>query len=194
MSYSLLFARHGETELNLASKIQGWVDSPLTQKGIQDAKNLGQKIIGLKPHKVYSSDLGRSFMTAYFALKVVNLSQISIQPDKRLREISFGNLTLLSNNFLRDGTYPHFTDQPDFVYPEGESFEIVCDRVKEFLVENEGNWEGQNILLVVHSGVVRALQKVLKVPVEINSKNRIENGFLIQAQVQNQICVNYQIL
>jgi broad specificity phosphatase PhoE len=193
MSYNLFFARHGETELNLAGKIQGNIDSALTEKGVQDAKKLGQKITGLNFDKVYSSDLGRSFMTAYFALQTANISQ-QIQPDKRLREINFGDLVLLLNNSMHDGTYPHFTDKPDFVYPGGESFEILCNRVGDFLRENEGKWQGQQILLVVHSGVVRALQKVLEIPVEVSSKNRIINGFLAEVEVKDGKSVNYKIL
>lgn len=192
MSYNLFFARHGETELNLANKLQGSIDSPLTQKGTEDAQKLGQKITGLKFDQVFSSDLGRSFMTAYFALQKANISQ-QIQPDKRLREISFGELTLLSTKLLRS-QYPHYTDQPDFVYPGGESFEILCSRVGDFLAENEEKWQEQQILLIVHSGVVRALQKVLQVPVEVSSKNRITNGFLAEVEVKDGKSVNYKIL
>lgn len=193
MSYNLFFARHGETELNLAHKIQGNIDSALTEKGMQDAKSLGQKITGLKFNQVFSSDLGRSFMTAYFALQTGNIT-LPIQPDRRLREISFGDLALISNNSLHDGTYPHFTAKPDFVYPCGESFDILCNRVGDFLRENEEKWQGQQILLVVHSGVVRALQKVLEIPVEISPKNKIANGFLVECEVVGGKSVNYKIL
>ncbi|EHO52966.1 hypothetical protein HMPREF9104_00797 [Lentilactobacillus kisonensis F0435] len=36
--------RHGQTYLNLYNKIQGWIDSPLTEKGIQDAKSAGERL------------------------------------------------------------------------------------------------------------------------------------------------------
>ncbi len=36
----LYIVRHGQTLFNLMGRIQGWCDSPLTQKGIEQAKNL----------------------------------------------------------------------------------------------------------------------------------------------------------
>ncbi len=31
------FVRHGQTMMNRYNKVQGWIDSPLTKKGIADA-------------------------------------------------------------------------------------------------------------------------------------------------------------
>ncbi len=48
MSYSLYFVRHGQTYLNRYNKIQGWCDSPLTPKGIEDGHQAGKKTSTLK--------------------------------------------------------------------------------------------------------------------------------------------------
>ncbi|MDK6241920.1 phosphoglycerate mutase family protein, partial [Winkia sp. UMB10116] len=34
----LYLMRHGETEFNLENRVQGWCDSPLTEKGIRQAE------------------------------------------------------------------------------------------------------------------------------------------------------------
>ena len=42
--HSIYFARHGETVWNVENKICGMTDSPLTEKGRQQARELGQKV------------------------------------------------------------------------------------------------------------------------------------------------------
>ena len=42
--HSIYFARHGETVWNVENKICGMTDSPLTKKGRQQARELGQKV------------------------------------------------------------------------------------------------------------------------------------------------------
>jgi probable phosphoglycerate mutase len=41
------FVRHGQTMLNHYNKVQGWIDSPLTEKGRADAKRAGQQLKGI---------------------------------------------------------------------------------------------------------------------------------------------------
>ena len=42
MAITVYIVRHGQTLLNRYKKMQGWVDSPLTEKGIQDGKRAGK--------------------------------------------------------------------------------------------------------------------------------------------------------
>ena len=42
--HSIYFARHGETVWNVENKICGMTDSPLTEKGRQQARELGRKV------------------------------------------------------------------------------------------------------------------------------------------------------
>lgn len=44
MSFTVYFVRHGQTMFNYFQRMQGWSDSPLTAKGIQDAKKAGQHL------------------------------------------------------------------------------------------------------------------------------------------------------
>ncbi|WP_054671300.1 histidine phosphatase family protein [Lentilactobacillus senioris] len=61
--------RHGQTYLNLYNKVQGWIDSPLTDKGQQDAKNAGQRLAQINFNAAFSSDSGRAIDTARLILK-----------------------------------------------------------------------------------------------------------------------------
>ncbi|NET23734.1 MAG: histidine phosphatase family protein, partial [Okeania sp. SIO1H5] len=49
--------RHGETVWNRQGRYQGFLDSPLTEKGIQQAQRLRQRLSGYRFDAIYSSDL-----------------------------------------------------------------------------------------------------------------------------------------
>ncbi|MCF6514640.1 histidine phosphatase family protein [Lactobacillus sp. S2-2] len=69
MKITAYIVRHGQTYLNLYNKVQGWIDSPLTEKGIQDAKNAGSKLSGINFQSAFTSDSGRAIETGDEILK-----------------------------------------------------------------------------------------------------------------------------
>ncbi|ANZ60026.1 fructose-2,6-bisphosphatase [Secundilactobacillus paracollinoides] len=75
------FVRHGQTMLNHYNKVQGWIDSPLTEQGIADADRAGQQLKALNFNAAYSSDSGRAIETASHILKAnpENINIISYQ-------------------------------------------------------------------------------------------------------------------
>ncbi|GAX05641.1 phosphoglycerate mutase [Secundilactobacillus pentosiphilus] len=80
-TFTAYFVRHGQTMLNHYNKIQGWIDSPLTEKGIADAKRAGQQLKNIDFAAAYSSDSGRAIETASYILKAnkENINIISYQ-------------------------------------------------------------------------------------------------------------------
>ena len=64
--HSIYFARHGETVWNVENKICGMTDSPLTEKGRQQARELGQKVkeSGVQIDEILYSPLSRAADTA----------------------------------------------------------------------------------------------------------------------------------
>lgn len=61
--------RHGQTYLNLYNKVQGWIDSPLTEKGQQDAHSAGKRLAKINFGAAFSSDSGRAIDTMRLILK-----------------------------------------------------------------------------------------------------------------------------
>ena len=49
----LYFTRHGESEWNLAHRIQGQHDSPLTERGVKMARQLKKRLKGLEFTRCY---------------------------------------------------------------------------------------------------------------------------------------------
>ncbi|KRK47963.1 phosphoglycerate mutase [Secundilactobacillus kimchicus JCM 15530] len=75
------FVRHGQTMMNRYNKVQGWIDSPLTKKGIADANRAGKQLKAVNFTAAYSSDSGRAIETAHHILKANpnNMNIISYQ-------------------------------------------------------------------------------------------------------------------
>jgi len=64
----LILMRHGQSMWNAANLFTGWVDVPLTNKGIEEAISGGKEIATLPIDEVHVSTLIRSQMTAMLAL------------------------------------------------------------------------------------------------------------------------------
>lgn len=88
MSTLVYLTRHGETVWNTKKLMQGWKDSPLTDKGIKQAKQLAQSLSEVPFDAIYSSTSDRAVKTAEI-IKGIRPLQV-IQTDT-LRELSFGN-------------------------------------------------------------------------------------------------------
>jgi broad specificity phosphatase PhoE len=87
MDLTITWIRHGESQWNAQSRWQGHSESPLSQRGQEQAGKLGRRLARARYgfDKVFSSDLGRALETAQLALPK---AQVTVDP--RLREINFG--------------------------------------------------------------------------------------------------------
>lgn len=74
----LILMRHGQSMWNAANLFTGWVDVPLTQKGIDEALDGGRKISHLPIDEVHTSALIRAQMTAMLALSQHQSTQTPI--------------------------------------------------------------------------------------------------------------------
>ena len=133
-------ARHGETEWNASGRYQGAKDSPLTEKGREQARRIGRKLASVcktaPPLLAYVSPLGRARETAALIGESVPL-EIRFEP--RIAEISAGAWDGLSMYEI-DVEYPGALSKggPDdwyFLGPGGETFEDAFARVSEWLSE-----------------------------------------------------------
>ena len=66
MTYTLILLRHGESEWNAKNLFTGWVDVPLSEKGVEEAKRGGKLLneAGVVPDVLYTSLLRRAISTA----------------------------------------------------------------------------------------------------------------------------------
>ncbi|WP_112662057.1 histidine phosphatase family protein [Microvirga flavescens] len=136
--------RHGETLWNAAGRYQGRMDSPLTERGREQADSLGrllaQETRALpKPLKAHVSPLGRTQATADLIARHVTLAQSN---EPRLAEISLGSWDGMTR-YEVGIEYPDALNGADafdwfFRSPDGETFETLCERVASWLADIDG--------------------------------------------------------
>ncbi|MBO5628086.1 MAG: phosphoglycerate mutase family protein [Aeriscardovia sp.] len=69
MLLHLFLVRHGQTYFNRYNRMQGWSNSPLTDKGQQDALHAAQALHAIHFSAAYSSDMTRAEQTARTILR-----------------------------------------------------------------------------------------------------------------------------
>jgi 2,3-bisphosphoglycerate-dependent phosphoglycerate mutase len=94
MTYTLVLLRHGESDWNAKNLFTGWVDVPLSERGLLEAENAGRllKDSGLLPDLVHTSVLRRAITTADVALDVADRHWIPVKRSWRLNERHYGAL------------------------------------------------------------------------------------------------------
>src|SRR5687767_15916178 len=84
----LYIFRHGETDWNLARRIQGHTDIALNERGRDQARDLANRLERYPIQAILSSDLARARETAEI---VARRSDVPVFVDERLREASLGD-------------------------------------------------------------------------------------------------------
>ncbi len=104
MTYTLVLMRHGESDWNKKNLFTGWVDVPLTEKGIEEAKAGGVmlKEAGILPDLLFTSMQKRAIKTANLALDSADRSWIPVERTWRLNERHYGALQGLNKAETRD--------------------------------------------------------------------------------------------
>lgn len=153
----IIIVRHGQTEWNIRGIRQGYLDSPLTARGMVQAKALGQRLGREQFTALYSSDLGRAMQTAR---EIASVTGHEIVTDARLRERHLGIFQGLSGDEIV-AKYPEErrlmrSRGPSYVIPEGESMVQQVERNIACLNELAARHQGEQIVVVTHGGVVSA--------------------------------------
>lgn len=163
----LIVCRHGETEANAKGIMAGHLDTPLTDAGLLQIKDTTFKISTyLKSKKehidhVVSSDLGRAYRTAnliFYGLKSIGLVSRTVEfvgVEKSLREMCYGTYQYKPIKQVKEETDYY---NVNYTYPEGENFRGVQNRVVDYINHATRIFmNDQVVLMVVHSGVIRAI-------------------------------------
>lgn len=147
--------RHGETVNNLTGRLSGQIDSPLTEKGLVPTLTAISKLKNVPITAIYSSDLGRAFITGYTIARALNFTD-EIVRSSGLREIAYGDA---SNMFRAEAyaLYPGLDSDTNYTPPRGESLAAMQTRILVTVNDLNNSHTDAVILLVAHSGVMAAL-------------------------------------
>lgn len=125
------FIQHGETQANQENKIQGWSDSPLTEKGIEQLTSLSKTFSEFPIDLAYSSDLKRSIESSKIVLSTQK-EELEAQPLENLREYNYGGLEGLDVNKTFPYTFTELVRQfEDEGLPSVETLPMVIQSIGE---------------------------------------------------------------
>jgi probable phosphoglycerate mutase len=150
--------RHSLTLWNEEKRIQGRMNSPLSETGHKMAAAWGHELQGLHLDRILASDLGRVQETVALVNQELNLP---LHVDPLLQEQDWGEWSGLSfpELFARYG--PEVRQQEaagwDFRPPGGESRNEVLARGLQGLRNAADKWPGEDILIVCHEGIIKTL-------------------------------------
>ena len=160
---TLYLVRHGETEWNIAKKIQGQLDSSLTKNGIEGSKELAQKLKHIHFDSIFSSDLLRAQRTA----EIIKLDrELEIVTKEALRERTFGRYDGYDGDLYQkeiQHLLEHYQQLDEkekwrFSFGEGyESDEVLVSRFITLLREIAVGYLEKTVLVVTHGGNLRTL-------------------------------------
>jgi len=168
----LVVVRHGETESNRTHTIQGHLNTPLSDVGLQQAERLAKHIAETKFDHALSSDLVRALKTGQLILDSnPSLETGSIEEWTVLRERCFGEMEGKDSSLMTDIIKSLNKDQIISWGPAGgETGEQFRNRVREFLrdlgkrvikLKSEKNKSSMRILVTSHGGFIKDLNMVL---------------------------------
>ena len=144
--------RHGETEENKKKILQGHLPGELSELGISQAKDVGERLKDKDIDLIISSDLTRTYDTAKEISKFHD--GISVKKNELLRERYLGDLQGRVSSSLDIPKGDSFADHVENNNGEGdEDFE---ERAREILDRIEKKPE-EEIVVVSHCGIIRAI-------------------------------------
>lgn len=148
--------RHGQTMFNKKGLVQGWCDAPLTELGIQQAKELGDKWDISHIEIAYSSPSERAVDTLDYIVR----GRIPSIEHKGFKEINFGDYegSKVSDVFP-DGTV-HIRS---YEYINGENKDKAAQRFLATMKEVAMQSGCHEILVVTHGSIIRELLRRLSV-------------------------------
>ncbi|GAA0071817.1 phosphoserine phosphatase 1 [Clostridium sardiniense] len=156
---TIYLTRHGQTEWNLEKRLQGHGNSPLTEFGLNRAKELSERIKDINIDTIYTSPIERAYKTAQI---VKGDKYIEVKVHEGLKEMNFGD-------YEGKITEEVMKENPDWDIsaimrgnlemraPNGETLGEVRERVNSAMRDIIKENEEKNILIVAHGITLKAI-------------------------------------
>ncbi len=158
----IYLARHGQTEFNRDQRLQGRIDSPLTELGVAQARQVGAwfapRVAAGGDWVLLVSPLGRAQHTARLMARAAGLAAEAVVTDERLIELSIGSWEGLTRAEI-EAFRPDLAGEPFFMHsPDGEAWDTAAARLGAFLGEYAGS--DRKVIAVSHAGAGKVMRGV----------------------------------
>lgn len=163
----LLLIRHGESVGNAERRLQGHLDSPLNDRGRQEAALLAERLSRLQIDSIYSSPLIRASETAAL---IAAQHGLTVTHREALQERDVGKAAGLTRKEILE-RFPDFDfaradRRLDVDVPGWEQNDTFNERVGRILDDITTSHDGQTVAAITHGGVIAAIcRRVLNLPV-----------------------------
>lgn len=158
MKTSIHLIRHGLTAANKNDVFAGRTSESLIPEGMAQFAALGARLSGKGISKIFCGPLLRTHQSA---IVVGEMLAVPVESDAALNEIHIPHWDGLTKAMIRErfgSEYPMWCSNPaGFVLPGCETIADVQRRAVSFLEKLFCEYAGQNVLVVTHLIVVRAL-------------------------------------
>ncbi|GAA1473130.1 histidine phosphatase family protein [Corynebacterium felinum] len=164
MTRRLILLRHGQTEYNATRRMQGHLNTELSEVGYAQAQQAADFLATLNITRIISSDLNRAYDTA---CAVGDRLGVEVTKDERLRETHLGVWQARLREEV-DSEFPgmraYWRHDPTWAPPGGESRIDVARRARpvvDELMREMDTWDDGTVLMVAHGGTISALTSSL---------------------------------
>lgn len=160
---TIIIVRHGETPWNRERRMQGHVDTALSEAGREQALALARRLAGREFDALYSSDLRRAWETARL---IAEQTGHVIVAEPRLRERRFGifeGLTYEDMEALYPEEFARFESRDfDYAMPGGESAREFQARCLSCLAGIGERHAGGSVVVITHGLVLDAAYRAAR--------------------------------
>mgnify|MGYP000865849218 CR=1 FL=1 len=153
MAVKITYFVHGTTTDNEKHVSSGWADVELSELGIEQSKRLAGLTSDKTFDAIFTSDLKR-------AVKSAELTWGDTYPiihDARLRECNYGDFNAKPSDEVEPLQEVSITTP----MPNGESYEMVKERIQSFLNDLKRDYDGKHIAIVAHMAPQLSLDVLL---------------------------------
>ena len=175
----LYVVRHGETIENANNCLVGRLNTSLTEKGINQAKQVSEYFKDKNIDLIVSSPLDRCKKTA----EIISQNKIPIIYSDSLLGRDHGEFTGKPRDSIDFDEYWNYNK--NIQYKKAESVRQFYDRVAKLIEELKMTYKDKNIIIVTHSGIMRVLYYYFKgIP---------KDGILSEITIKNCEVFEYEI-
>lgn len=189
MNY-LILVRHGQSIWNLENRFTGWVDVPLSEKGIKEAMDCATELENVEIDVAFTSKLIRAQETLFLILAKQKKSGIFLHESKKRNEWSLhpvrfeeNEIPVFSNDALNERYYGNlqgqnkqeakekFGEEQVFIWrrsydvqpPGGESLKDTYERTIPYFKEKivPQLENGKNVIVSAHGNSLRSMIKFI---------------------------------
>lgn len=159
----LILLRHGQSQWNLENRFTGWIDVPLSERGIAEARAAGEKLRGRRIDRLFTSVLRRAIETADLALETAGIHDVPTVRDAALNERMYGDLQGMNKDEARSRfgaeQVKRWRRSYDVRPPGGESLADTAARVLPYWTSRilPELAAGRSVLVAAHGNSLRAL-------------------------------------